>query len=53
MDQKRKREILIAGAKCEAIHCRNNRKCNQDLNITMFRKDENTSKIMGKKNEHE
>lgn len=30
MDQKRKSGILIAGAKCEAIRCRNNRKCNQD-----------------------
>lgn len=29
-DQKRRSQILIAGAKCEAVCCRNNRKCNQD-----------------------
>lgn len=38
MDQKRKSGILIAGAKCEEICCRNNRKCNQDQNMTVFGK---------------
>lgn len=38
MDQKRKSRILITGAKCEAIRCRNNGKCNQDQNMTVFGK---------------
>lgn len=48
MDQKRKRGILIAGAKCEAILRRNNRKFNQDGNTTVFRRNKNTSENDGK-----
>ena len=47
MDHKRKSGILIAGAKCEAIRCRNNRKCNQDQNTTVFGKGKNRSKNDG------
>lgn len=48
MDQKRKRGILIAGAKCEAILRRNNRKWNQDGNTTVFRSNKNTSENDGR-----
>lgn len=44
MAQKRKSGNLIAGAKCEAICCRKNRKCNQHYNTAVFGKGKNRSK---------
>lgn len=44
MVQKRKSGNLIAGAKCEAIRCRKNRKYNQHYNTAVLGKGKNRSK---------